>query len=87
MTLPDTEVALKNLWGEDYVEDQWWLALKAVMDAKNDVSAALNAIKKIQLTAGTISDPSQAPIPTQTPQAHQTEQELMESVAELKKRN
>jgi DDE superfamily endonuclease len=85
MTLPDTEMALKSLWGEDYIEDQWWPTLKAVIDAENDISVALSTVNKIQLTAGTILDPPLAPIATQTPQAYQTEQELMESVTELKK--
>ena len=56
MTLPNAETALKTLWGDGYVEEKWWPALKAVMDAKNDILAALSAIKKIQLT--TSSDTS-----------------------------
>lgn len=83
MTLPDAETALKNMWGDDYAENRWQPALKAVMDAENDVSAALSTIKKIQLTFA--SDLS--PVATKTPQAQQIEQDLMQSVMELKKRN
>ena len=83
MTLPNAETALKTLWGDGYVEEKWWPALKAVMDAKNDVLAALSTIKKIQLT--TSSDTSL--VTAKVPQSQQAEQDLMESVAELKKRN
>jgi hypothetical protein len=47
MTLPNAETALKNLWGDEHSEAQWWPALKAVMDAENDVLAALSAIENL----------------------------------------
>ena len=73
MTLPNAETALKMLWRDDYVEKQWWPALKAVMDAENNILAALSAIKKLQPTM-----PSDMLLVTaEVPQSQQTEQDLM----------
>ena len=83
MTLPDAETALKTLWGDGYVAKKWWPALKAVMDAENDITAALSTIENIQQATCT---EDMSCVDTQTPQAKQTEQELMVSVEELKRR-
>jgi hypothetical protein len=66
------------------VAEQWWPALKAVMDAENNVPAALSAIEKIQQATCTLHTSA---VNTQAPQVEQTEQELMESVEELKRQN
>ncbi|TFK62295.1 hypothetical protein BDN72DRAFT_750179, partial [Pluteus cervinus] len=47
MTLPQAEEKLHKHLGDGYKDKDWQPALKAVMDAEGDISAALQAIQKL----------------------------------------
>ena len=59
------------------------MTLSSLPVPDHDVSVALSAIEKIRLTA----TPNTSPVTAKVSQSQQTEQDLMESVVELKKRN
>ncbi|KAG1873340.1 hypothetical protein C8R48DRAFT_548197, partial [Suillus tomentosus] len=51
MSLPNAENKLQALLGKHYIDSNWRLALKAVMDAEGDVEMALNAIDALMQAA------------------------------------
>src|SRR4051812_46658866 len=53
MSFPKAEEALHAIFGDTYIDEKWWLVLDAVMAAKNDVSIAIEAVKRIQLITNT----------------------------------
>jgi len=101
--LPQAEERLKTLLGDQYVDEDWRPMLCAVMEAEGNVETALNAIERLTKDTRiappsrlTITIPPRASkltitIPPQpreiAPQIASIEDELMASVAELKRRN
>jgi hypothetical protein len=84
MTLPRAEELLKDVFGDAYLDDKWRPALDAVMAAEEDVDMALDAINKIQLASNVAASPSANTLMTQ---CKELEEDLMNSVADLKKHN
>ncbi|KAI6013094.1 hypothetical protein BKA83DRAFT_4363237, partial [Pisolithus microcarpus] len=75
MTLPEVESALQLHLGDRFVDADWQLALKVVMDAEGDVDQALEAVDKLQDAAASrtglkIKIPAQSSGLTQDPQAY-----------------
>jgi hypothetical protein len=87
MTLPQAENALKDHFGDQYVDGEWRPALDAVMVAENDVAAALKSLQKLQHTSGPASSTDLIPLHASTPQCTNLKAELMASIEELKDRN
>jgi hypothetical protein len=89
MSLPIAETRLQMHLGQDYVDDDWRPALKAVMDAEGDVTAALEAVEKVHgraiLPRLTIKLPGRSK-PAAAPQLKNLESEVAESIGELKRR-
>ena len=101
MSLPDTEQALEELLGAQFVAVDWSAALNVVMLAEGDVNAALEGIENLT----SVHSPSlltPATLPPQpkhhnrltklqplaeTPQRSVTEADVMKSVTSLKWQN
>ena len=47
MSLPQAESALKDHFGDQYINEKWQPALDAVMAVENDATAALESIKEL----------------------------------------
>ena len=92
MTLPDTEHALHNHFGDDYNDKEWRHALDVVMDSEGDAETAILAINKLlhatrelgkKMHTKTMSPTSYA----LTAQCQALEKDLLYSLAELKGQN
>jgi hypothetical protein len=89
MTLPQAEDALKTYFGEKYDDQAWRPALDAVLAAENDVSATLEAIKKLKSASSqctTAVTPKNTPTLANTTQCRRLEEDVLESIRELQGR-
>jgi DDE superfamily endonuclease len=88
MALPDAENALRKHLGGEYADDNWQPALKAVMDAEGDAALALAAVTKLRLASSSMASEWQLKPPSaDTTQCQLLEEDLLKSVAELRRRN
>ncbi|KAG1736619.1 uncharacterized protein EDB91DRAFT_1031031, partial [Suillus paluster] len=93
MSLPNAERDLQACLGERYLDSDWRLALKAVIDAEGDTKIALNAVEALKQAASCCTGlkiwiPTIPAIPTaacpRPDQLSSAEAELMQSVNNLK---
>lgn len=89
MTLPDTKKQLEEKLSDWYVNNNWCLALNAVLDAEGDTVKTLEAIQKVasssclpHLTIKLPAWPKTAP----TPQLKLARTDLMDTIKELHRR-
>ncbi|KIK75628.1 hypothetical protein PAXRUDRAFT_18825 [Paxillus rubicundulus Ve08.2h10] len=89
LSLPNTEIRLKAHLGNCFIDADWQLALRAVMDAESDSEAALKAIQPLEHAA--MQQPGlkiqNLHCPKELPQLKSTKNELMQSVNVLKSHN
>jgi hypothetical protein len=87
MSLPQAENALKDHFGDQYVDKKWRPALDAVMAAENDATAALKGLKELRLrfTSSLAASASVVlPLHMPTTQCTDLEADLMSSITILK---
>jgi hypothetical protein len=86
-SLPEAQTRLQDALGKHYIASEWTPALDAVLNAKGDVVAAINAVKKIAPAAPqqrlTIRIPAR---PSKAPQITELEEGLMRAVTDLQDR-
>jgi hypothetical protein len=87
MTLPQAEDALKDHFGDQYVDEKWRPVLHVVMAAEQDTVAALESIKKLCQTSDLAGSMSVLPLHASTTQCAGLEAKLMSSIEELKSCN
>jgi len=87
MSLPQAESALKDHFGDQYINEKWQPALDAVMAVENDATAALESIKELWRTSNPAASASILPLHTLTTQCANLEANLMKSVKTLKSWN
>jgi hypothetical protein len=87
MSLPQAKNALKDHFGNQYVDEEWRPALDAVMAAENDTIAALEGIKELWHSSNPTAAAIPLPLHTSTTQCADLEEDLMSSVVMLKSRN
>ncbi|KAG2074932.1 hypothetical protein BDR04DRAFT_1140477 [Suillus decipiens] len=88
MSLPEAESELQAHLSDRFADSDWRLALKAVMDAEGDTDLALRAVNTLEKAAfGRTGLKLRIPVCQQKPaQLTAAEQELMESINDLKER-
>ena len=87
MSLPQAEAALKNHFGNRYVDKKWRPALDVVMVAEQDTITALEGINKLRHSLDPTASTTPLPLHVPTMQCADLEEDLMLSVKELKSRN
>jgi len=89
LSLPNAEIRLQAHLGNRFIDADWQPALRAVMDAEGDSHAAVIAIKPLEQAAmRRLGLKIQISLrPKELPQLKLAEEELIESIKDLKARN